>query len=226
MRLTRRDTTLVRDISLHFVCSRLQIENLGYFTSTTRANTRLRALVEARFLKRLPTPFFGQALYSAGSKAAEIVGERIAPLILARRSSPRYIVHALSVVNVRIALAKRYCGAWRFEQQVSHTFDYGKRYEVRPDGAFLTEGLPILIELDLGHTTPSKFAEKLRGYEAFVRSGEAMRLYGHPTFKLLTITTGTRRSRRLENLLPASASFDFSCLTHEAFGIPFIGAWS
>ncbi|MBS1702608.1 MAG: replication-relaxation family protein [Armatimonadetes bacterium] len=218
--------SLTRDIALSFVLSRGQIVSLGYFSSVSRANTRLKSLVDAGILARLATPYFGQGLYTAGSKAAEIVGERIAPLVLARRSSPRFVVHALTVTNIRLALLARSPGVWRFEQQVSHSFDYDRRYEVRPDGAFLTETLPVFVEADLGHVAPSKFAEKLRSYDAFNRSGEILRLFGSPSFRLLTITTGSRRSRHLRSLLPPSASFEYLCLTHEELGIPHVGAWS
>ena len=226
MKLTDRDIRLVKDIALSHVMSRDQILELGYFTSVTRVNTRLRELARLSLVRRLDTPFFGQSLYMAGRNAQEISGGRIAQLLDKRTSSPRFVQHALSVTNVRIALIKKGAGEWRFEQQLKMAFTADRRFEIRPDGLFMATKLPLFIEVDLGHVNPAKFKEKLLAYRSFVHSGNCEAIYCSQTFRLLTITTGTARSRNLRQLLPPNPGFEFLVQTFEELGISKVSAWS
>jgi hypothetical protein len=227
IRLTERDARLLRDLALSHVLSRDQTIALGYFGSVTRANTRLRGLCGLGLAKALDTPFFGQRLYAATPRAAEVVGDRLAPLAAARAGSPRFLRHALAVTNVRIALAARGATGWRFELQCRRAFRHGGRdWEVRPDGLALQNGAPVAVETDLGHVAPAKFREKLLGYAAFARSGECRLAWGHPDFTLLVVTTGPLRAARLARLLPDNPGFAFSCKPHDRLGIPFPGNWS
>ena len=227
MRITDRDVKLVKDIALSHVLSRDQIMQLGYFSTVTRINTRLRELCQIRLVRRIETPFFGQALYAAGKRAGNVVGERIGPIIAARGDSPRFLQHALQVTNTRIALMARGATAWRFEQQLWTTFEYqGKDYQVRPDGlAILTTGATA-IEVDLGNVAPEKFATKLKAYNAFVASGVCESLWNVPTFRILTVTTTKPRALRLSRALPENPLSDLLCIPFEALGLPTVGAWS
>ncbi|MBS1722965.1 MAG: replication-relaxation family protein [Armatimonadetes bacterium] len=227
MRLTSRDARLVRDLALSHVLSRDQLIGLGYFTSVTRANTRLRNLVASGLVRRTETPFFSQSLYAAGPKAGVVTGERIGGILSGRSGSPRFLQHALCVNNVRLALLAQGASAWRFEQQLSLTFPYaGREYQVRPDGLAAFPGRITVVEADLGHVAPSKFKEKLLAYDAFVLSGECQRHWKLPTFELLTVTSGRLRASRLRRLLPAQASFHFLCQSHDHLGIAWAGGWS
>lgn len=226
MRITERDIKLVKDIALSHVVSRDQVIDLGYFSSITRANTRLRELSSLSLIKRLETPFFGQSLYAVGRKGSNVVGVRISAIIEKRLASPRFVQHALNVTNVRIALKKRGASEWRFEQQASLSFKYDQTYEIRPDGVVLTDKLPILIETDLGHVTPSKFLAKLKAYRAFVQSGTCQKVYKCPSFRLLTVTTGPDRSRHLSSLLPPDPGFEYLVQTFDELGIPRVTGWS
>lgn len=226
MRLTPRDVRLLRDIALSHVLSRDQILALGYFSSVTRANTRMRELSGLGLARRLSTPFFGQGLYQVTPRSGPILGERISPLVQGRTGSPRFLQHALATTNVRIQLLSRPAVTWRFEQQASCAFRFGGRtWEVRPDGLCLAEDLVTAIEVDLGHVAPAKYKEKLRAYEAFTASGEVGRSWHCATFRLLTVTTGPLRAGRLARLVP-STTFEHEVLTFDAMGVASIGCWS
>ncbi len=222
MRRTPRDVQLIKDVALSHLLSRDQIVSL-YFGSITRANFRLRQLCAERFLKRLTTPFYGQSLYMAGSAASDVVGERIAPLLSNRLESPRFVRHALSVTETRLALTARGATGWRFEQQIWRTVG---NHAIRPDGLALTSSTPIFTEIDLGHVAPQKFKEKLFGYSELTKGDCCRDLYGFATFRLLVVTTGSRRSRQLRSLLPDSARFEYLVQTFDELGIQQIGAWS
>lgn len=228
MQLTSRDLQILRDLALSHVLSRDQLLDLGYFTTVTRVNTRLRELIGAGLVKRLSTPFFTQSLFVASSAAVEVVGERVAPLLAGRSGSPRFLQHSLSVTSARIVLLRRGASAWRFEQQLRTSFSVGgKLMEVRPDGmaVFPEKGL-LAIEVDLGHVNPSKFAEKLRSYEAFIATNECGRIWGEPSFRLLTLTTGKLRANHLARFLAADSPLIHDVLTFDQFGVQVASNWS
>jgi hypothetical protein len=176
-------------------------------------------------VKRYETPYYAQSLYIPGPKARDVSGERIARLLDGRSGTPRFLQHALSVTNVRIALERRAGGQWRYEQQLRRSCEEGSHFEVRPDGLFLTLS-PIFVEVDLGHVAPTKFAEKLKSYAKLADSGHCESLYGFSSFRLLTVTTGTLRARHLRRLLPREAGFDFLVQTFEEVGAAPIFSWS
>lgn len=225
MRVTSRDLKLIHDIALSHLLSRDQIIRLDYFGSVTRTNTRLRALAGIGLVKRLETPFFSQSLYMAGPMAHQVVNERISKLIEGRTGSPRFVRHALSVTEARITLIRN-GGEWRFEPQLHRVLREGKEYQIRPDGLLLTSSIPVFVEVDLGHVAPAKFREKLLGYHLLATSGRCFDLYGMRSFRLLTLTTGSLRSRRLRSLLPQPPGFEFLCQTFEEAGVRPIPTWS
>lgn len=225
MRITPRDVRLVKDIALSHVLSRDQILELGYFGSATRANTRLRELAGLQLVKRFETPFHAQGLHIPGPKAGDVVDARIGNLLDSRAGSPRFLQHALSVTNVRIALGRKTEGLWRFEQQLWRNHEGDLPFEARPDGLFLAS-TPIFIEVDLGHVAPSKFKDKLKGYQRLAQSGSCEALYGFRTFNLLTVTTGSLRARHLRRLLPREAGFDLLVQTFAEVGAATTSSWS
>lgn len=227
MRLTPRDIRLLRDMALSHVLSRDQVISLQYFGSVTRANTRLRELAALGLVRVLTTPFFSQQLYMVTNRAGAAVGERVSCLLRGRSGSPRFLQHALCVTNARITLLERGATGWRFEQQAERTFRFGAtQFEVRPDGLALLPDAAIAVEADLGHVAPAKFREKVRAYEAFARSGECDLAWGRPSFRLLVITTGRRRSATLTKILGEHPAIDFLCQPHDQIGVKWAGGWS
>jgi hypothetical protein len=216
---------LLRELALSHVLCRDHFLELGYFNSITRANTRLRELKRLELLRRLETPFFGQSLYMATKRAAEVVDARISSLIAGRTSSPRFVQHALSVTNVRIALQRKSSAAWRFEQQLWRKIQGSKGLELRPDG-LLMASLPIFVEVDMGRASAPRFKEKLTGYQALARSGQCQSLYGFSQFRVLVVTTGPLRSRHLRRLQPSDAGFELLVQTFDEVGATPITPWS
>ncbi len=218
---------LLKDLALSHVLSRNQIIALGYFTSVTRLNTRLRKLRESGMVRTLPTPFFQQSLYAVDQQAKPFMGDRLNTLIANRGPSPRFLQHALSITNVRISLSQRGATAWRFEQQLWTAFDYlGSHFIVLPAGMAVIGNDRLLIEVDLGHVAPLKFRQKLLAYDAFLLSGACKRLWGMDAYSLLTVTTGKQRARTLSKLMPSGAAVSMQVKLFEELGATFEGCWS
>ncbi len=213
--------------TLSHVLSRDQIITLGYFGSVTRLNSRFRHLRSAGYIAVFETPFFSQNLYVAGRAATRVLREGVEQLLSRRLPSPRFVQHALAVTDTRIALMRQGCSDWRFEPQLRHSFLYGGRtIEIRPDGMVRRDGVMTLLEVDMGHVDPAKFARKLAGYQAFKDSGELPRLWGERTLAVQTITTGPLRRARLARLCPGNSEICFGFLTFNDLSIEVVGGWS
>lgn len=225
MSLTKRDVTILRDLALSHALTRDQFIRLGYFGSITRANARLRELMKNGLISRLQTPFFNQSIYSVTKRAADVVGGRIAPLIQNRASSPRFLQHALTTTESRIALQSKFGGDWRFEQQLWRKLDAGSGREIRPDGMVVASAA-VFVEVDLGHVSPGKFRDKLLGYQELALSGRCQDLYGLADFRLLTLTTGKTRARHLDRLTPQPAGFEHRIHTFADLGVAMTNSWS
>lgn len=222
MKLTARDHAVLRDLAYSHVLSRDHLLSLGYFSSVTRANTRLRALRAEGLVRTLDTPFFAQSLHAVGRKAAVLFPTELARLVQNRAPSPRFLRHALAVTDVRTALTKRSGAGWKFEQELWRKVD-GE--EVRPDGLVLSP-VPVFVEVDLGHVSSGKFASKLASYRTLAASTACQRLYGFPRFRLLVVTTGRSRADRLTRLFPPDAGFDLLVETFQSIGVSPLRPWS
>ena len=208
------------------VLSRSQFVELGYFNSTSRVNARLQVLAKVGYLRVLSTPFFGQHLYSAGPKAKDIVGDRIADLLSVRTPSPQLVQHSMAVTSLRIHLCQSGGANWRFEPQVTQAFIWkGRRFEVRPDGFITQAGVPTFIECTLGHVSLPKFESKLESFRAFHQSGALSAAYATENHQILTVTTSTVRKMRLRKLADC-LGVPFEIQTFADLGISLPGGWS
>lgn len=227
MILTERDRKLVFEIAMSHVLSRDQILSLGFFSSVTRVNTRLRVLRELGLVRVLETPYFNGSLYVPGVNAPEVLGVKSAALLKNRQPSPRFLRHALMVTNVRLSLLAKGAIDWRFEPMLWRTFESGgRKLEVRPDGMAVTRKGALIVECDLGHVPSQKLAAKLASYHEFHRSGQCKPLYGYDNFNLLIVTTGANRAARLLELAPRGCSHGLVVKTFEELGASMVGGWS
>ncbi|MBL8048945.1 MAG: replication-relaxation family protein [Chthonomonas sp.] len=227
MQLTERDRKLVFEIAMSHVLSRDQILSLGLFGSVTRVNTRLRTLRELGLVRRLETPYFNGSLFVPGVNAPQVLDANAANLIRTRQPSPRFLRHALCVTNIRLALAARGAYEWRFEPMLWRSFEHqGRTLEVRPDGMAISPKGALLVECDLGHTSPLKFEQKLAVYHEFLGGGHANQLWGINDFNLLTITTGNLRASTLRRCPPKVCAYGYLVQTFEQIGAGMVGGWS
>lgn len=226
MNPTIRDKVMLSDMALSHVLARDSILSLGYYTSVTRLNTRLRQLIKVGLVKRIETPFFGQGLYCVGPAAADLLEPRIWSLVRHRSDSPRFLRHALMTTFVRVALIAKGATDWRFEQQLWTSFNHGGReLEVRPDGLVRLGDAPCAVEVDMGQVSTSKFAVKLAAYEAFQRSGACAQQWRVDSFRIFVATTCPSRAEALSTIADRF-DLDCLCLPFENIGAQTIGAWS
>lgn len=204
MRLQDRDLKVLSEIALHGVMTRDQIIALGYFKSVPRANARLGSLVRRRLLKRV-NPIDGvssrQSLYAVPQKASAHLDERIARLLQGRKQTPRFIAHALMVVDVRIQLERLGAKDWHHEPNVWHKYSIGPHhYECRPDGLAMIADNHLFVEADRGNASSKALRETFNSYDRYAKSGTFQTAYKAQGFRVLIVTIGKKRALSIRNL--------------------------
>ncbi len=231
LRIEERDEQLLGDLFLHRLMARAQIEK-SYFSSTVRANARLRLLFDHGFvLRHYPpcAPFGAQAIYSIGKAALPVVSRRLemdleeAKRFYRRTQTPTFIEHTLAIVDVWLAFREAAqrddtwtVERWLAEMQCRHEWDIRAaggawhKEAFKPD-AFVRletgEGLHhFFIEVDLGHTSARQFLGKLLTHRRYLDSGLFAQTYGGQSFRTLVFTTGARRLRHLRAVVEEQGS--------------------
>lgn len=211
--LQERDRVLLRELAVLRVADREQVKTVAGFTSTTRANVRLLALVRERLLRRFfrGTAAGGRAaLYMLSPKGAAYVD---VPERGLRRGSHE-ILSTDFFVEHQLIVNRLYCSlkfkpipvpgvsfiAWK-------TFEHPITKELRliPDGyvelASPTRSITAFFEVDRGHESRKIWNDKANRYLQLALSGEYQRQFGKPQFRVLVIAPSEGRLRSIKSVI-------------------------
>lgn len=243
MRLEERDEQLLCDLFLQRLMSRGQIERL-YFSSTVRANARLRQLFDHKFVTRFyppVAPYGAQALYMVGTAALPLVARRLemelpeVQTYQRRSKTPTFIEHTLAIVDIWLAFrdALTLNTEWELERWLPEML-CRHEYDIRTGGgrwrkeAFKPDAFIRLsrhdtdvfrsyfVEVDLGHTSSHQFLKKLLTHQRYLESGLFRESFATDSFHTLVITTGQRRLSNLRSLVASQDSNLFWFSTFES----------
>lgn len=225
--LQPRDRRLLHELEVLRLVDREQAKLFAPFTSTSRANARLKALTEAGYLNRL---FVGTA---GGSRKA------IYRLSANRRTTnPRGRAQAEETVAHQLHLNELYylftrttphgrtdvsCLTWqRMERQICSGIP------LIPDGyvelSTPTGVLAAFVEVDMGSEALRIWDGKIEHYIQLALSGEFERIFGHPQFRVLVVTTGDRRLTHIRQRITEKTRNVFWLTTFEALEAE--GVWA
>ena len=182
------------------------------FRSVTRANARLLLLTKAGLLRRT---FVGtinsgrKAIYALSETGALLVGVDYSSI---KRSSHQlrlgdfYYEHQLKLNDIYIKLKYPQLPLpatlllWR---AFARPIDEGialvpdAYFELRTAAAIQ----PCFLEVDLGTETRKIWQQKIDSYLSLATSGSFTRLFAHPQFRVLIITTTDTRAEHLRQLI-------------------------
>lgn len=184
--VTERDRAIVREIARFGVMSRDQLMRLRFFASKTRANERLKRLVEAGHLaaRRQPLPLGGpRHVYLPGLLSADgrEGRKRFAD------TSDLFLVHQLGLVDIRLAFEQHASLArWLSEKDL-----VGLSLGLVPD-AYLEYEVQALtfctfVEYDRGTETLGRVERKVRAYLALAQTGQFERAFGRKFFRVIVV---------------------------------------
>jgi hypothetical protein len=202
--LQARDRHLLEELAVMRVLDREQAKVVAGFGSTTRANTRLLALVRAGLLRRF---FIGsgggrRALYALSLKGAQVVE---VPVRGPRRPQDALLV-ADYFVGHQLAVNGIYCALKYGTIPVPHvTFHRWLSFfepvvpgiSLIPDGyvEFMTPAgiIACFLEVDLGHESQTIWKGKAQHYLQLAVSGKYREQFGHERFRVLVVANSERR---------------------------------
>lgn len=215
LRLQERDLELMKMLGNLRFASIAQLAAL-YFTSTSRATSRLRQLWGAGLLRRVYAPLPGQmpklltvyALAAPGARvvAVETGGPRPRHVSDAAARTGLFLDHTLRRNDVRICLELLHRQEpgfqlldWKQERDQVGTKVVVKerrgrelRVPLVPDGVFVVRQrarcMGFLLEIDMGNVSIKRMTTRYRGYAELRRSGALSRRMGSMPIRLLTLT--------------------------------------
>lgn len=226
---------LLSQLWIMHVADREQLMIAAGFTSISRINTRLLALVHAGILRRF---FIGggggrKALYALSTKGAQLIDmPRRGP----RRPQDELLVADFSVLH-QLAINEVYCNLRfgripiphvQFVNWIAFTEPITTDLRLIPDG-YVEFRTPLgidssFIEVDLGHEALGVWKEKAVHYVQLAVSGDFARRFKQPRFRVLVLANSARRARAIRAAVAAVTEkiFWFAMLD-EAQGGKFFG---
>jgi len=213
--LQPRDWKLLGELVTMRVVDREQAMAVAGFYSATRAHTRLPMLTKAGLLNRfyLGTVKGGmKALYALTRKGMKELGVT-APILFRTPEEvlvgDQFVHHQLILNWLYIALKYKSLpeGAvlqrWQtFSKPISASLP------LMPDGylelTFDNRIFPMFLEVDRGTESLKVWQKKIHLYIRLATTGEFARLFHHPQFRVLVVTTTNRRAESLRKFIAKS----------------------
>jgi protein involved in plasmid replication-relaxation len=203
--LQDRDRHLLSELSVMRIIDRESAKTVAGFRSTRRANARLLLLTQAGLLRRF---FVGsiahgrKAVYTLTSKGTNLVSAILGGI---NRASGRLIVgdafveHQASINEVYVAVKYRSLPSTNSRLARWYTFrePISEAIRLTPDGYFeLTTGDSVramFLEVDLGTEALSVWQQKTAAYIQLAASGEFLKRFRQPQFRVLVAVNSERR---------------------------------
>jgi hypothetical protein len=189
---TERDQAVVREVARFGVMSRDQLMRLKFFASKTRANDRLKRLVDHGYLASRR-----QSLPAGGPRCVYLPGRLTADGREGRRRfaevSDLFLSHQLGLVDIRVAFEQHsHLQRWMPEKDLA-----GLSLGLVPD-AYLEYDVDTLtycafVEYDRGTESLGHIERKIRAYLDLARSGRFERTFKRRFFRVFMVTDSDGR---------------------------------
>lgn len=231
-----RDRRLLSELAVMRIIDREMAKQVAGFTSTRRANARLLQLTRAGLLRRF---FAGsiahgrKAVYTPSAKGSELVSARLGGI---SRPGGRLVVgdafveHQSGINGIYLVLKYRplpdasvHLQRWiTFRQPISEAI------RLTPDAYFelATASVPraMFLEVDLGTEALSVWQQKSASYLQLAVSGEFVKRFRQPQFRVLVVATTERRLANIRSTIARSTDKIFWFTTFETINRD--GFWS
>jgi hypothetical protein len=207
-----RDERVLREVALMRFADREQVKVVAGFHSTTRANARLLALVNAGLLRRFfqgTTAGGKKALYALSQKGARLVNlpyrgyrHRNDELLVTNF----FVAHQLAVNDV-YCLAKYSAGpeGVKCTRWLSFAENIAQGISLVPDGYCEIAGqqsvISAFLEVDLGNEGLAVWKEKTRNYLRYAATGVFQEQFGQKQFRVLVVANSESRIQAIRKVV-------------------------
>ncbi len=222
--LQERDVRLLRELAVMRVIDREQGKVVAGFGSTTRANARLLALTQARFLHRF---FWGtvggarRSLYSLSRRGAAQAG---VPYRRPRRGQGE-VLATDSFSAHQLEVNEMYCALKYRPLPKDGVFVRWKSFQEPVHGSLIPDGygelsapgktLALFFEIDRGTEGRDVWRAKVQAYLTYAASGNFAKQFGQPQFRTLVVAISESRLTALRSATAALTEKIFRFTTTE-----------
>lgn len=207
--LQDRDRSLLSEIAVMRVIDRETATLVAGFGVARRANFRLRQLTQAGLLRRF---FVGsvahgrKAMYTLSPKGAELVNAKLGGIT---RPSNRLVVsdafvgHQAGINEIYVALKYRPIpqAGIRLRRWLVFRQSISEAIKLTPDAYFeldTTDDIrAMFLEIDLGTEALSEWQKKSAFYLQLAVSGEFLKRFHQPQFRVLVVASSDKRVRNI-----------------------------
>lgn len=233
--IQQRDRQLLTEVATMRIIDRELAKLAAGFRSTTRANTRLLKLTRAGLLNRF---FVGTV--GAGRKAIYTLSTRGAALVNAPRPGisrrhgktligDLFVAHQMHINEIYVMLKWRALPPGiRFMRWRSFHEPLTAGAPLIPDGYFEIQTAAgirsMFLEVDLGTEALRIWEQKSRAYLQLAVSGDFVRMFRQPQFRVLTVASASKRLRNIQSVIAKQTEKLFWLSTFEPINRE--GLWS
>jgi len=205
MVVQNRDCHLLSELGVMRIIDRETARAVAGFRSTRRTNARLLQLARAGLLRRF---FVGsiahgrKAVYTLSPKGGELVNAKLGGIY---RPSGRLVVgdtfvgHQMGINTIYLALKYRPIplASVRLRRWLTFRQSISEAIKLTPDAFFELETAgnirATFLEIDLGTEALKVWQQKTAYYLQLAVSGEFLRRFHQPQFRVLVVTSSDRR---------------------------------
>jgi len=234
--LQKRDLHLLSEVGVMRIIDRESAKAAAKFGSTTRANTRLLALTRACLLRRFFVGTVGsgrKAIYTLSAKGRALVAAKLGGI---NRASGRLVVgdafveHQTGINEIYLALKYRSAltSASRLSRWLTFCQSISDAVKLTPDAYLEIRAGDTLramfLEVDLGTEALSEWEKKASYYLQLAVSGEFLKRFRQPQFRVLVVANSDRRIANIRATVARSTDKIFWFTTFETINRD--GFWS
>jgi hypothetical protein len=234
--LQDRDRHLLSELAIMRIIDREMTKLVAGFGSTTQVNTRLLELTRAGLVRRFFVGSIGsgrKAVYTLSAKGAELVSAKLGGI---NRASGRLVVsdgfveHQMGINEIYLALkyGNRANSAIHLRRWITFRQPISETVKLTPDGYFEIDSggtvRPMFLEVDLGTEALSVWQQKTTSYLQLAVSGEFVKRFHQPQFRVLVIANSDRRLANIRGTIARSSDKIFWFATFDSINRD--GFWS
>lgn len=233
--LQDRDRHLLSELSVMRVIDREMTKMVAGFGSTTQVCLRLQELTRAGLLRQFFIGSIGsgrKAVYTLSPKGTDLVNAKLGGI---HRASGRLVVgdtfveHQTGINQVYLAVKYRAIPqGGQLRRWVTFRQSISEAIKLTPDGYWELEVggnlRAMFLEVDLGTEALKVWQQKTASYLQLALSGEFLKLFRQPQFRVLVVANSERRIANIRATVSKSTDKIFWFTTFE--NIHRDGIWS
>ena len=216
--LQGRDRHLLAELGTMRIIDREMTKVVAGFGSTTQVNVRLLELTRAGLLRKFFVGSVGsgrKAVYTLSPKGVDLVHAKFGGINRASERlvvGDRFVEHQMGINEVYLAVKYRQISNAdsRLQRWLTFRQSISEAIRLTPDGYFELDSCrtarAMFLEVDLGTEALAVWQQKTACYLQLAISGEFLKRFRQPQFRVLVVTSSERRLANIRTTIAKSTN--------------------